>query len=66
MHQSTSGQIQKNESLALSYGSAKLTGFLWKDYTCLQPMDLKGEENAKLTNATFLANIQDKESPTYT
>lgn len=29
-------------------------------------MDLKGEENAKLTNVTFLANVQDHDSPTYT
>lgn len=29
-------------------------------------MDLKGEENAKLTNSTFLANVQDKSSASYT
>jgi hypothetical protein len=36
MHKSTSGSVLSNKSLSLSYGSAKLTGFLWKDYSCLQ------------------------------
>jgi len=26
--------------MSLSYGSAKLNGFLWKDYSCLQKLDL--------------------------
>lgn len=37
---STSGYSLKNESTKVAYGSAKLTGFLWKDYTCLKPLDL--------------------------
>jgi len=51
--------------MSLSYGSAKLNGFLWKDYTCLQPLDLKGDRNSQLTNATYLADIVNKDSPHY-
>ena len=35
LHQSTSGQSMNNQSTSLTYGSAKLTGFMWKDYACL-------------------------------
>lgn len=50
--------------MSLSYGSAKLMGFLWKDYTCLQPMDLS-EKMQNLTNATYLTHITDKEAHDY-
>jgi len=53
MFQSTSGQAMTNQSTSLFYGSAELQGFFWKDYTCLQPLNLKGKQN-KLVNATFL------------
>ena len=54
-----------NTSTSLEYGSAKLTGFLWKDYTCLQPLNL-GKDSSNLTNATFLAHITDKAAYDYT
>ena len=52
--------------MSLSYGSAKLTGFLWKDYSCLQPMNLDEKTKSDLTNATFLAKISDKDAHDYT
>jgi len=32
---SSSGTVISNDSMTLKYGSAKLNGFLWKDYSCL-------------------------------
>jgi len=58
MHNSTSGTVLSNKSMSLSYGSAKLTGFLWKDYSCLQPLNLNAKQT-NLTNATFLAKVTD-------
>lgn len=58
MHQSTAGIPSKPlESLSLHYGSAKLTGFEWKDYTCIKPIQLDGQNDKKLTNSTYLASI---------
>lgn len=65
MNNSTSGQVLSNDSMSLHYGSAKLTGFLWKDYSCLQPLDLS-EQTSNLTNASFLAKMSDHEARDYT
>lgn len=35
MHQSSSAIVQSNMSKSLTYGSAAMTGFMWKDYSCL-------------------------------
>jgi len=65
MHSSTSGMVLSNKSTSLSYGSAKLMGFLWKDYSCLQPMNLN-DQQSNLTNATYLARVTDERSYDYT
>jgi len=59
MQQSSSGIVLQNNSVSLAYGSANLQGFLWKDYTCLQPLNL-GNDASNLTNGTFLAHVTDK------
>lgn len=64
MHQSTSATVISNQSLSLTYGSAKLVGFLFKDYTCLQPLNL-GDTQTNLTNSTVLARVSDKDSNVY-
>jgi len=64
MFQSTSGVGLSNKSMSLTYGSAKLTGFLWKDYACLQPLNLP-ESASNLTNSTVLASISDKHAKDY-
>jgi len=64
MFQSTSGQVVNNQSTSVTYGSAKLVGFLWKDYTCLQPLNLGGAETS-LTNASYLARVSDKNDNSY-
>ena len=61
MHNSTSGFVLQNTSTSVLYGSAKLTGFLWKDYSCLQPLEMKGKMQ-NLTNATYLAALNDHEA----
>lgn len=38
MHQSDSNKILSKASSKLTYGSAKLQGFIWQDYTCIQPL----------------------------
>jgi hypothetical protein len=50
--------------MSLSYGSAKLNGFLWKDYSCLQKLDLS-DSQSDLINSTLLATISDKNSNEY-
>jgi hypothetical protein len=50
--------------MSLSYGSAKLNGFLWKDYSCLQKLDLS-DNQSDLMNSTLLATISDKNSNEY-
>ena len=54
----------QNTSLSVSYGSAKLQGFLWKDYTCLAPLEMPAAYN-ELLNATLLASISDTSSAEY-
>ena len=39
MHKSDSNKILSKASSKLTYGSAKLQGFIWNDYTCLQQMN---------------------------
>lgn len=46
MHQSDSNKILSKASSKLTYGSAKLQGFIWQDYTCIQP--LKGVSDSKV------------------
>ena len=46
MHQSDSNKILSKASSKLTYGSAKLQGFIWQDYACLQP--LKDSEKKSL------------------
>lgn len=43
--------------MSLSYGSAKLTGFLWKDYSCLAQLSGATNTNKMLFNSTFLATV---------
>ena len=38
MHKSDSSRILAKASSKLTYGSAKLQGFIWEDYACLQPL----------------------------
>ena len=38
MHGSDSNKILSKASSKLTYGSAKLQGFIWQDYTCIQPL----------------------------
>lgn len=38
MHKSDSQQILSKASSKLTYGSAKLQGFIWQDYTCINPL----------------------------
>ena len=64
MHQSTSGSNLKKTSTTVSYGSAKLKGFLWKDYTCLQPLNLN-EGAGNVTNSTFIAKQENNDSKGY-
>jgi hypothetical protein len=45
MHKSNSNKILSKASSKLTYGSAKLQGFIWQDYTCIQPLS---EPNASL------------------
>ena len=39
MHKSSSNKILSKASSKLTYGSAKLQGFIWQDYTCIQPLN---------------------------
>lgn len=64
MQNSTSGQVLQNTSLSVTYGSAKLQGFLWKDYTCLAPLEMPNSAD-ELINATLLASISDTSSKDY-
>jgi len=45
MHKSDSQKILAKASSKLTYGSAKLQGFIWQDYTCIQPLDQKAGED---------------------
>ena len=38
MHKSQSQKILSRASSKVTYGSAKLQGFIWQDYTCIQPL----------------------------
>ena len=38
MHKSQSNKILSKASSKLTYGSAKLQGFIWQDYACLQQL----------------------------
>jgi saccharopepsin len=38
MHKSDSNKILSKASSKLTYGSAKLQGFIWQDFTCLNPL----------------------------
>ena len=38
MHKSESNKILSKASSKLTYGSAKLYGFIWQDYACIQPI----------------------------
>ncbi len=38
MHKSQSNKILSRASSKLTYGSAKLQGFIWQDYACIQPL----------------------------
>ena len=37
MHKSESAKILSRSSSKLNYGTADVQGFIWEDYTCLQP-----------------------------
>ena len=38
MHKSKTNKILSKASSKLTYGSAKLQGFIWEDYACIQPL----------------------------
>lgn len=42
MHKSQTQKILSKASSKLTYGSAKLQGFIWEDYTCIQPLQSEG------------------------
>eukprot|EP00356_Strombidium_inclinatum_P011500 CAMPEP_0170482176 /NCGR_PEP_ID=MMETSP0208-20121228/2310_1 /TAXON_ID=197538 /ORGANISM="Strombidium inclinatum, Strain S3" /LENGTH=495 /DNA_ID=CAMNT_0010754983 /DNA_START=166 /DNA_END=1652 /DNA_ORIENTATION=+ len=48
MHKSDSNKILSKASSKLTYGSAKLQGFIWQDYTCIQPLTGKGQSTVQL------------------
>ena len=48
MHQSDSNKILSKASSKLTYGSAKLQGFIWQDYTCIQPLKLTTDSKVDL------------------
>lgn len=41
MHKSDSNKILSKASSKLTYGSAKLQGFIWQDYACIQALNAK-------------------------
>jgi hypothetical protein len=53
MHKSKSQKVLSKASSKLTYGSAKIQGFIWEDYTCLKPLP-KGVSQENL--ATELKN----------
>ena len=42
IHKSNTQKILSKSSSKLTYGSAKLQGFIWEDYTCIQPLQSEG------------------------
>ena len=51
MHKSKSQKVLSKASSKLTYGSAKIQGFIWEDYTCLKPLPSgvnKGNLNSEL------------------
>ena len=43
MHKSDSNKILSKASSKLTYGSAKLQGFIWQDYACIQPLKVNSK-----------------------
>lgn len=48
MHKSDSNKILSKASSKLTYGSAKLQGFIWEDYTCIQPLKAGSQSAVEL------------------
>ena len=48
MHKSDSNKILSKASSKLTYGSAKLQGFIWEDYTCIQPLKLSSQSTVDM------------------
>jgi hypothetical protein len=49
MHKSDSNKILSKASSKLTYGSAKLQGFIWQDYTCIQPLKGGAQNTVQLS-----------------
>ena len=48
MSKSSSQKILSKASSKLTYGSAKLQGFIWEDYCCIQPLKNSNAESDSL------------------
>ena len=48
MGQSATNQVLSKQSSKLTYGSAKLQGFIWEDYVCIQPLNLQSDSTVDL------------------
>lgn len=48
IQKSDSQKILSKSSSKLTYGSAKLQGFIWEDYTCINPVEGKGSSAVEL------------------
>jgi len=48
MHKSDSNKILSKASSKLTYGSAKLQGFIWQDFTCIQPLNAESNNPDQL------------------
>ena len=57
MHKSDSNKILSKASSKLTYGSAKLQGFIWQDYACIQP--LKTDEKKKTSLSQLKIALKD-------
>lgn len=57
--------MQSSASKALHYGSASLTGFMWKDYSCLQRLD-HAADSQQLFNSSVINRVTNHEDAEYT
>lgn len=48
MQKSDSQKILSKASSKLTYGSAKLQGFIWEDYTCIQPLNAQKDSTVDM------------------
>ena len=58
VNQSTSARLERNVAFPLSYGSADLDGFRYKDTVCLSPMKTNSSDNKELKNHFCVRNFK--------